>query len=340
VYSSSVAAYGVTPGHSLPMVEDTPRRYVPEFAYSATKFEVEAFLDAFEPAHPEMTFARLRPTILIGTRMEHTLGPLIRRNTLVLPDAAPLPIVWDEDVADAALLAMHQRARGAFNLSADEPLVASKLAKAAGMRSFRVPRTVARAAARMAPAFARVGLGKSIDPAWAAAMEVSIDVSSDRAKRQLGWNPSCPTSGDVFRRYVHVASQGLDLRLGLLLRAAKLYTSPLPEEHQGAHVLVHVALTGEHGGDLTLALERGQNRVVVSQIPRPPASTVTLPASLLLDLLAGRGTLEQALREGTVQWEGASVGTVALAAVVEGFRASQDAAGARRVLCRAVARCL
>src|SRR5262245_21911716 len=45
VYSSSIAAYGVVPGHPEPITEDTPRKHQPEFAYAAAKFEVEALLD-------------------------------------------------------------------------------------------------------------------------------------------------------------------------------------------------------------------------------------------------------------------------------------------------------
>src|SRR5262249_40573734 len=47
-YASSIAAYGVVAGHPVPIVEDTPRRYEPDFAYAANKFEVEAWLDQFE----------------------------------------------------------------------------------------------------------------------------------------------------------------------------------------------------------------------------------------------------------------------------------------------------
>jgi len=61
VYSSSVAAYGVVPGHSLPLSEDSPRKYQADFAYSANKYLVEEFLDELEKAHPEASVVRLRP---------------------------------------------------------------------------------------------------------------------------------------------------------------------------------------------------------------------------------------------------------------------------------------
>src|SRR5439155_19868861 len=79
VYSSSVAAYGVVPGQPVPIVEDTPRRYQDDFAYAANKYRVEEHLDGFEREHPEIAVVRLRPSILIGQRMDHRLGDGLRR---------------------------------------------------------------------------------------------------------------------------------------------------------------------------------------------------------------------------------------------------------------------
>lgn len=118
VYSSSIAAYGVVRGHPVPIVEDTPRRFQQAFAYSATKFQVEAFLDDFEKEQPALRIARLRPAILAGARMEHELGRSI--DSGLFPDlgGATAPFVWDDDVAEAVVLCLKQRAHGAFNLVA------------------------------------------------------------------------------------------------------------------------------------------------------------------------------------------------------------------------------
>src|SRR5262249_47036878 len=108
VYASSVAAYGVVPGHPVPIVEDTPRRLQPEFPYAATKYAVEEFLDGFEPGHPEIAVTRLRPGVLFGARMDHPLGSALRRRILIDTDGPAVPIVWDEDVADAIMLALRK----------------------------------------------------------------------------------------------------------------------------------------------------------------------------------------------------------------------------------------
>src|SRR5205085_7255615 len=55
VYASSVAAYGVVPGLPVPVVESTPRTRQPGFWYACAKYDVEAFLDELEAAHPEIS---------------------------------------------------------------------------------------------------------------------------------------------------------------------------------------------------------------------------------------------------------------------------------------------
>src|SRR6185503_11382613 len=115
LYASSVAAYGVVPGLPVPVTEETPRTRQPDFWYACAKFDVEEGLDALEREHRDLAVARLRPAILIGRRMEHRLGALMRRG--LFPEAAGMPVVWDEDVADAFLLALKSGARGAFNLA-------------------------------------------------------------------------------------------------------------------------------------------------------------------------------------------------------------------------------
>ena len=189
IYSSSIAAYGVVPGHPVPITEETPRRHEPAFAYSATKYEVEAFLDSFERKHPEIAIARLRPSILLGRQMDHSLGHALLRGIVPVLSDTPLPIVWDEDVADAVMLALRNNAHGAFNLSADNLLPPVELARAAGMRGVRVPPLLLKAVSKLTLPFARLGLGRGMDPAWLDHLNVPMIVSSEKADRNI--NSAC-----------------------------------------------------------------------------------------------------------------------------------------------------
>jgi nucleoside-diphosphate-sugar epimerase len=304
VYSSSIAAYGVVDGHTMPLVEESPRRFQPEFAYSATKFQVEAFLDDFEKEHPEMTIARLRPSILAGARMEHELGKSI--DSGIFPDlgGATAPFVWDDDVAAAVVLCLQQRAHGAFNLVADEPLRARELAREAGLRYVRIPRALARKVASLNPWLVRLGGKRRADPAWLDIELVEMVISSEKARRVLGWCPRYPTHAEVFRKVGETARRGLDARLALFFRTAGATAARLAPRAEHERDL-HLEITGPGGGDFTL--RTGGQGMLAQGVPRPPSSVLSASAPVYLDLLAGRLGLAEAEQRGALHHEGEPV---------------------------------
>ncbi len=337
VYSSSIAAYGVVPGHPQPITEDARRVYQPGFAYAATKFEVEALLDRFEVEHPAIAISRLRPAILIGHDMEHALGDALRRGRIFALDTAPLPIVWDEDVAEAAALALAKPSRGAFNLAADEALSPGDLAARGGLRALRAPRSVARAAAATSPWLSKLGIGRAVDPAWLDTGGVSMVISSERAKRELGWRPRCATAADVILRYRAEVPRRLDPRIALFFRSIDMYAQKQPREPaRGSTPLIHLRLTGPDGGDFTIVLREG--RVSFRRgIPRPPGSALTLSTAMFRRLLAGQADLTTAQMVGQVLLEGDPTATMVLGTVFTTFRAKGAEPGWRGAVARRLA---
>ena len=196
LYASSVAAYGVVPGLPVPVVETTERTRQPGFWYACAKFDVEARLDQLEAVHPDLSVARFRPAILIGRRMENQLGAAMRRG--YFPDGGSMPVVWDEDVADAFVLALRSGARGAFILAAEEPLSAAALARAAGLRRLPVPRRLLRAVEAVATG---LRLLAPSDPGWLEAADFPLVYSPAKARAELGWRPRAPTAREVMRLY-------------------------------------------------------------------------------------------------------------------------------------------
>ncbi len=328
VYSSSAAAYGAGPGDPLPLTEDSPRQRQAEFSYAAAKYDVEELLDGFETRHPQIAVTRLRPAILVGERMANLFGRHLRRRRLPALGSAPLPLVWDEDVADAALRALERRAAGAFNLMAGEPLPPAELAAAVGIRTLRPPRVVALAAACASGLLAAAGIGQAIDPAWIAAADVPLVLSCERARQVLGWRPRYPTATEVMRHYLETVPERLDRRVGLFLRLADLAGRFGPRQSGllKLRFTVHVQLTGRRGGDFAIVLDDGRARLRQGR-PAEPAAVVRLPVGLFLDLLAGRSEWGSAFLTGRIRSQGEGHAPMVVGGLVAGYRARKAEAG-------------
>jgi putative sterol carrier protein len=318
VYASSIAAYGVSPGQPVPLVETSPRVHVRDFPYSSAKWEVEDWLDReFEPQHPDVVVARFRPGIFIGAPTVHAFGRMLDRGLLV--DGPAMPLVWDEDVAEAMVLALRRKAHGAFNLVAEPPTPTPQIARTLGLRLVRVPEAARRAAAFVGELAAKVGAA-AVDPAWLRYGMEPMIAAADKARLELGWAPRCPTPTSVVERYLAEAAGGLDRRLDLFFRSVQLMSlgQPPPEgRHMNARV--HLRLTGKGGGDVGLLMDAGKLTVTRAP-PRPPTVTVTMKAASMRELLAGELEFTTAQLTGKVRVDGEALAALVVQALVATFR--------------------
>jgi nucleoside-diphosphate-sugar epimerase/putative sterol carrier protein len=338
VYASSIAAYGVVAGHPVPIVEETPRVHQRDFAYASAKFEVEAFLDEIEPRHPEVSFVRMRPAILLGTQMENALGKLLKRRLMFDSGATPMPLVWDEDVADAMVLAWKKGARGAFNLAAAEPRTGAELARDCGLRLLPAPAPLRAVAAGLTAVAAKLKLRDTPDPAWLRAGGVPMIIASDKARRELGWQPRCATTTEVVQRFVAESPARLDRRIDLFLRLVQLASGRTRLE-EGRHLSarVQLRLTGAGGGDIAFIVDHGA--ITISrELLRPPTTLVTMKAATFCELLAGQADFNTAQMTGKVRVEGEALAALVIQGLVNTFRARAGVPGAAGVVPRALAR--
>jgi UDP-glucose 4-epimerase len=317
VYMSSIAAYGCVPGHPVPITEDAARVYQPDFPYSACKFEVEAFLDSFDAEHPDIAVCRIRPNILLGRTVPHALGTLLRKGEIPPTGGAPLPIVSDEDVADLVLLAIEKRARGPFNAGVEELLTADELAKELGLAVAWIPKPLVFGYGMLDRMLKLVRLHLPYDIAWlTSTQDVTIAVSSLRAKNELGWRPRYPTASAVLRHFLETAPRRLDRRLALALW---LIAQEGRRQHGGAQrVCVHLCIEGEYGGDYSIIATGGRTSIRRGT-PKLPTSAVFVPSTVLCGLLAGVIDLDRAIRNEEVRTEGSSDGYDILRWMVKTF---------------------
>jgi nucleoside-diphosphate-sugar epimerase len=199
VHASSVGAYSPGPKNRL-VDESWPTGGIPTSFYSRHKVEVERALDALDRDGARVRVVRLRPGLIFkrtaATEIRRLFaGPLLPtsllRSRLVpfIPDIPDLlfQAVHSDDVADAYRRAVVTDVTGAFNIAAEPVIDVAQLATLMrARRRLRIPQAAVRAAAaatyqlRLQPA----------QPGW---VDLALGVplmSTDRARRELGWTSS------------------------------------------------------------------------------------------------------------------------------------------------------
>jgi UDP-glucose 4-epimerase len=145
VYASSVTAYGAHPDNDVPLTEESPLRANPDFAYVEHKRDVERWLDQWEADHPDVTVARLRLAMVVGTGADNSfiralLGP---RLPSVRGHRPPFQLVHVDDVTTAVVHAVEHDLAGAYNVAAEGWLSFDELSAILGRRALDIPEEVA-----------------------------------------------------------------------------------------------------------------------------------------------------------------------------------------------------
>ncbi|MBE1877700.1 NAD-dependent epimerase/dehydratase family protein [Myceligenerans pegani] len=243
VVASSVGAYSPV-GNNVPQDEDWPTDGIPTSHYSVDKAAQERVLDEIEAAHPDIAVARLRPALTFQgdaarSVARYFLGPLVplrllrhgRLPVLPLPAGIRAQAVHADDAADAYRRVILERARGAFNVAADDLLLARDLARLVDHgRLVEVPP----AAARMALAAAYDARLIRTDPGWLdMAMTVPV-LDSTRLRSELGWVPR-RTAAEAVAELLRGMAIGQGMRSATLRPATTRPpgSSVLPLRHRG-----------------------------------------------------------------------------------------------------------
>jgi len=196
IYSSSVAAYGTHPDNPDFLREDAPLRPNPDWYYSRTKGEVEKFLNAFQLEQPGLQIIRFRPTIFVGPTLNNPVTNLYTSRFLVnLNPDLKVAFTWDGDVASAFRLALHHQKSDIFNLSGDGPLNTEELGRLLRKPVLRLPLRLILPPLRIGQ---RLGIVTREQYEWVEwGNRGSITVSTEKARKVLGWKPRFDTAGAV-----------------------------------------------------------------------------------------------------------------------------------------------
>ncbi len=188
LYASSIAAYGAHPDNPTGLTEDFPLRPNPNWYYSRTKGVVERMLDQLQRAHPALIVLRFRPSIFIGPSTNNTMGKMFEAPLMFMVRPQDLvDLCWDADVVEAFRLGLHYDRSDIFNLSGADPRSLREYADLVHKRVVEVPDGAFKLLARVGHG---LGLINQADYDWSTALVGgAINVSADRARKRLGWQP-------------------------------------------------------------------------------------------------------------------------------------------------------
>src|SRR5262249_54582045 len=114
-----------------------------------------------------------------------------------------------------------------------------------GLRILEVPRAALQGWAHASRWLEKARLARRVDPSWLEPLKPLV-ASSEKAKRELGWKPKCPTNVAVIERLKRVVPCAPDPRVALFL-----WTSAFAVDRKIATVdlggfdsRIHLCLTG------------------------------------------------------------------------------------------------
>jgi len=190
---SSAMAYGAYRDNPVPLTEEHPLRGG-RLPYSQDKREIDLLAQEFARENPDVRVLIARPAMVLGPNVESFLSRYIMGSGVALIpwDAnAPLQFIHEDDVVRFCKLAMEQRASGAYNIAGEGALTFLEVLEISGRRYLKLPPVVAYAIAYI---LHKAGVMEA-SPAQYDVVRFPQAVSTEKARRELGFNPEYTTLG-------------------------------------------------------------------------------------------------------------------------------------------------
>ncbi len=141
LYFSSTTVYGPHPGDPLPYTEQSAVQPVRGFQYAEDKAATELMLEAFRADNPDMCVTVLRGCVIMGPRSDNFIAQAFRKPVLVsIAGADPhMQFMHEDDVQEALELCLLECVPGVYNITGQDTVAYSEIARVAGRRSVAVP---------------------------------------------------------------------------------------------------------------------------------------------------------------------------------------------------------
>lgn len=191
---SSYTVYGAWPDNPPQLTEEAPLRPSPGHAYGAHKAAVERLCDDFAAEHPHIGVTRLRAAVIMGQSCDNGLGWALRRAPFLPVFAgrgSAVQFVHEDDLVAACLAALHQGARGVYNIGGEGSLPWGEIVRRAGKVGLVLPGPLWHGLIALLWWLRVPGLSS---PGELPLIRHRLVVSSEKARRELGWRPRYSTA--------------------------------------------------------------------------------------------------------------------------------------------------
>ncbi|RMF32903.1 MAG: NAD-dependent epimerase/dehydratase family protein [Chloroflexi bacterium] len=139
--ASSATVYGAWPDNPPLLPEESPLRGKPGFPYVEDKLALEALTARYAKEHPNCRVLITRAVVVAGPNVNNFLSRFLERPVMFVARGAdpPVPLVHEDDVAEAKARLLLEAPAGAYNLSAPNPVRLREASRRAGTRVVALP---------------------------------------------------------------------------------------------------------------------------------------------------------------------------------------------------------
>jgi len=185
----SIAAYELGACNANHLDERSPLALSPEWPASARSWVDCDMMIHAEVHHPTLSVALLRLPTVVTCEGELVLSPadLGPVSVRALGYDPMCPLIVDRDVVQAAVQALHLRARGVYNIASDQSLPLSVIDRARQSWRIPIPGPLLSLLGRSLERLGAGTLGRSLD---APQIRHGAHLDTDRAHRDLGFKPT------------------------------------------------------------------------------------------------------------------------------------------------------
>lgn len=184
VMTSSVSVYGITHRNATPLSEESPLVSARTLPPWSDKVDAETAVARFAESHPEICITVLRSALVLDPRIDRAISRTMRKGFLPgLMGFDPLfQFIHPDDLLAIYRLALTEPHPGAFNVTTEDAIALSDLARLGSKVTVQVPHVVALPGYRL---LWTAGLG-DIHWSFLNFLRFSLITDGSKAKKEFG----------------------------------------------------------------------------------------------------------------------------------------------------------